>query len=123
MKKQTRIPTTFDEYLAGVPEPAHTTLLKIRKAIRDAAPREAVETISYGMPAFKYKKILMWFAAFEDHCSVFPGASVVAMLANELGKYSLSKGTIRFPLEKPLPARLIKKLVKARLAEIKDKKL
>jgi len=72
------------------------------------------------MPAFKWGKILVWFAAFEDHCSLFPGASVIGMLSDDLKKYSLSKGTIRFPLDKPLPASLIKKLVKARLAEIES---
>jgi len=118
MKKQTRIPKSIDEYLADVPEPARTTLLKIRKAIRDAAPKDAVETISYRMPAFKRGKILMWFAAFEDHCSLFPGASLVQSFAGDLTKYSVSKGTIRFPLDKPLPAALIRKLVKARLREI-----
>ncbi len=118
MKKQTQIPTTIDAYLAGVPEPARTTLLRVRKAIRDAAPKDATETISYRMPAFKYRKILVWFAAFEDHCSLFPGASVIASLADDLKRYSISKGTIRFPLDKPLPTSLIQKLVKARLAEI-----
>src|SRR5712692_1948698 len=77
-------PKSIDEYLAGVPEPARSTLNKVRAAIRSAAPREATETISYGMPAFKYKGVLVWFAAFSDHCSLFPTASVIEKFKNEL---------------------------------------
>ncbi|HUI42697.1 MAG TPA: DUF1801 domain-containing protein [Terriglobia bacterium] len=111
-----------DEYLAGVPEPARTTLNKVRAAIRSAVPPEATETISYGIPAFKYKGVLVWYAAFSDHCSLFPTASVIAAFKNELKGYSTSKGTIHFPVDQPLPATLLKKLVKARLAEQEHKK-
>ena len=113
---------TVDEYLARVPEPARSTLKKIRAAIRAAAPPDAIETISYGIPAFKYKGMLAWYAAFSDHCSLFPGASGIAAFADDLKKYSISKGTIRFPIDKPLPAALIKKLVKARTAENESKR-
>ena len=115
-------PKNVDEYLAGVPEPARGTLKKIRAAIRSAAPPEATETISYGMPAFKYKGMLAWFAAFSDHCSLFPTSSVIEAFKNELKSYSTSKGTIRFPTHKPLPAALVKKLVKARVTQIESKK-
>ncbi len=114
-------PQTVDEYLAGVPEPARSTLTKIRAAVRDAAPREATEAISYGMPTFKYKRYLVWFAAFSNHCSLFPTASVIESFKKELKGFSTSKGTIHFPVDKPLPAALIKKLVKARVAEIEIK--
>jgi uncharacterized protein YdhG (YjbR/CyaY superfamily) len=70
-------PRNMDEYLAGVPEPARSTLKKVRGAIRSAVPAEATECISYGMPAFKHKGVLVWFAAFSDHCSLFPTASVI----------------------------------------------
>ena len=113
---------SIDEYLAGVPEPARGTLIKTRAAIKAAAPSEATETISYSMPAFKYKGILVWYAAFADHCSLFPTASIVEAFKHELKDYSLSKGTIRFPLDKPLPAALVKKLVKARVAQIEGLK-
>jgi uncharacterized protein YdhG (YjbR/CyaY superfamily) len=113
---------TVDEYLANVPEPAHSTLQKVRAAMRSALPKEATEAISYQMPAFKYKGTLVWFAAFSKHCSLFPGASVIEAFKNELKDYRLSKGTIQFPVDKPLPAALVKKLVKARLAEIERKK-
>jgi uncharacterized protein YdhG (YjbR/CyaY superfamily) len=120
--KLKRAPKSVDEYLAGVPEPARSSLKKIRAAIRSAAPHEAIETISYQMPAFKYKGMLAWYAAFSNHCSLFPGASIVAAFRNELKNYSTSNGTIRFPTDKPLPAGLVKKLVKAKVAQNESKK-
>lgn len=116
------VPKDVDEYLAGIPEPARSTLNKIRAAIRSAVPPEATETISYRIPAFKYNGVLVWFAAFRDHCSLFPTASVVDAFKNELKGYSTSKGTIHFPTDKPLPTALVKKLVKARIAENEHKK-
>lgn len=115
-------PKTIDEYLARTPEPARGTLRTIRAAIRSAAPREAIETISYGMPAFKYNGVLAYFAAFSDHCSLFPTAAVMEQFKKELKNYSTSKGTIRFPVDKPLPASLVKKMVKARVKQIDGKK-
>jgi uncharacterized protein YdhG (YjbR/CyaY superfamily) len=113
---------TVDAYLARVSEPARGTLNKIRAAIRSATPREATETISYGIPAFKYNGVLVWFAAFSDHCSLFPTAAVIETFKNELKGFSISKGTIQFPTDKPLPAGLVKKIVKARIAQIQSKK-
>jgi len=110
-------PETVDEYIAATPEPARSAVKKIRAAIRSALPPDAAETISYGIPAFKRNKILVWFAAFSDHCSVFPTAAVIEKFQNELEGFSTSKGTIHFPLDKPVPAALIKKIVKARLAQ------
>ena len=115
-------PKTVDEYLEGVPEPARSTLNKIRAAIRSAGPPEATETISYRIPAFKYKGVLVWFAAFSNHCSLFPTASVIEEFKDELKGYTLSKGTIQFPTDKPLPAALVKKLVKARVKQMESKK-
>ena len=124
MKKASSVTANaVDAYLAGVAEPARTTLNKIRATIRAAAPPEATEAISYGMPAFQYKGPLMGFAAFTKHCSLFPmSASLVAEFAEELKDYRTSKGTIQFPLDKPLPAALVKKLVKARVAQNELKK-
>jgi uncharacterized protein YdhG (YjbR/CyaY superfamily) len=110
-------PRTIDEYLAGVSEPARSTLNKVRATIRSAAPPEATETISYRIPAFRYKGILVWFAAFSDHCSLFPTATVIAAFKDELKGYKISKGTIQFPTDKPLPAGLIRKIVQARVAQ------
>jgi uncharacterized protein YdhG (YjbR/CyaY superfamily) len=115
-------PKNVDEYLSRIPEPARSTLEKIRAAIRSAAPAEATETISYGIPAFKYKGVLVWFAAFSDHCSLFPTGAVIEAFKNELKGFSTSKGTIHFPTDKPLPAALVKKMVKARVAQIDNKK-
>jgi uncharacterized protein YdhG (YjbR/CyaY superfamily) len=115
-------PRNVDEYVARVPEPARSTLNKMRAAIRSAAPPQATETISYRMPAFKYKGVLVWFAAFSKHCSLFPTASVIEAFKNELKGFSTSKGTIHFPTDKPLPTALVKKLVKARVAQIESKK-
>ena len=115
-------PKNVDEYLAGVAEPARTTLNKIRAAIRSAVPPEATEVISYGIPAFKYKGPLVWFAAFSNHCSLFPTASVIEAFKDELKGFAKSKGTIHFPTDKPLPAALVKKLVKARVAQNESKK-
>jgi len=115
-------PKSIDEYLAGVPEPARSTLNNIRAAIRSALPPEAIETISYRIPAFKYKGILLWFAAFPDHCSLFPKASTIEAFKDELKGYSTSKGTIRFPVDQPLPATLVEKIVKARVAQNEKKK-
>ena len=108
----------MDEYLARVPEPARGTLNKVRAAIRSAVPSEATEAISYRIPTFKYKGPLVGFAAFSNHCSLFPmSVAVMKALRNELKSFQTSKGTIRFPLDKPPSAAFVKKLVKARLAE------
>jgi uncharacterized protein YdhG (YjbR/CyaY superfamily) len=115
-------PKTVDEYLAGVPEPARSTLNKVRAVIRSEVPPETTETISYGIPAFKNKKILVWFAAFSRHCSLFPTAAVIEEHKNELKGYPTSKGTIQFPTHKPLPTALIKKIVRARVAQSESKK-
>ncbi|MFN0104995.1 MAG: iron chaperone [Bryobacteraceae bacterium] len=111
-------PAAVDAYLDGVPEPARSTLRTLRAMIRAASPAEATEAISYGMPAFKYKGGLVGYAAFAKHCSFFPmSPAVIDAFEDELAKYETSKGTIRFSMEKPLPAALVKKLVKARVAE------
>jgi uncharacterized protein YdhG (YjbR/CyaY superfamily) len=111
-----------EEYLARVPEPARSTLEKVRAMIRAAAPAEATEVISYGMPAFHYKGALVAYAAFKKHCSFFPmNASLIDALGEELKGYRTSKGTLQFPLDKPLPAALVRKMVKARVAENKEK--
>src|SRR3979490_1856016 len=87
-----------EQYLAGVPEPARSTLNKIRAMIRSAAPPEATEAIGYGMPTFRYKGALIGFAAFSNHCSLFPmSAALLEAHKGELKGFHTSKGTIRFP--------------------------
>jgi len=112
---------TVDEYLARVPEPARGTLNKIRAAIKAAAPKDATETISYGIPAFRHKEVLIWFAAFAGHCSLFPTGAMIEKFKDELKGYTISKGTIQFPLNKPLAASLVKRMIKARVAYIAAK--
>ncbi len=117
------IAKSVDEYLSRVPEPARGTLKKTRALIRSVVPAEASESISYGIPSFKYKGWLVGYAAFANHCSFFPGA-LPGKFANELKRFPTSKGTIRFPVDKPLPAALVKKLVRARIAgnKLKEQK-
>jgi uncharacterized protein YdhG (YjbR/CyaY superfamily) len=125
MKRAAAVPKDIDEYLAGVPEPARATLSEVRAAIRSAVPPEATEAIGYRMPMFRYKggRGLVAFAAFSQHCSFFPmSLAVMRSLRSELKNFDVSKGTIRFPLDKPLPAALVKKMVKARIAEKERKK-
>jgi uncharacterized protein YdhG (YjbR/CyaY superfamily) len=105
-----------ESYLAACPEPHRTTLKKLRATIRSVVPRETTEVISYGMPAFHYKGGLVAYAAFKSHCSFFPmSGRIVEDFAEELKEFKTSKGTIQFPVDKPLPAPLVKKLVKAKL--------
>jgi uncharacterized protein YdhG (YjbR/CyaY superfamily) len=107
-----------ETYLARVPEPARTTLEKMRAMIRAAAPKDATEAISYGIPSFHYKGALVWYAAFKKHCSFFPmDLSLPDEFAEELKKYKTSKGTIQFPVDKPLPKALVARIVKARVTK------
>ena len=115
-------PKNIDDYLAGVPEPARSTLQKVRADIRSALPPGATETISYKIPAFKHDEVIIWFAAFANHCSIFPTARVIEQFKHDLKPFTISKGTIQFPTDKPFPAPLLKKMIKARLAQIAGKK-
>lgn len=109
-----------DAYLARLSPEKRATLEKIRKGIRAAAPK-AQEGMSYGMPAFIQGKPIAGYTASAKHCSYFPmSGSVIATLQHDLGGYDTSKGAIRFPIGKPLPTALIRKLVKARLVEIAE---
>ena len=121
MKKSAKrkpVPKTVDEYLAKVPEPQRTTLARVREVIQSVLPGEATEVISYRIPCVQYKGMLVGYAAFTDHCSLFGMSStLLGPFKEELKNYSTSKGTIRFAVDKPLPAALIKKLVKSAIAE------
>ena len=109
-------PQTIDEYLKPLSKEKRDALQNLRKAIQAAAPK-AEECISYDLPAFCVNgKFLVAFGAARDHCAFYPG-SVLQGFKDELKNYDTSKGTIRFAPEKPLPATLVRKLVKARVAE------
>ena len=107
-----------DDYFSRLPEGARATLEKLRKTIKSIVP-EATEVISYQIPAFKYQgRVLIWYAGFKEHCSLFPTAAVIKAHQSELKSYQVSKGTIRFPINKPMPATLVRKLVKARVKDL-----
>jgi uncharacterized protein YdhG (YjbR/CyaY superfamily) len=114
--KKTAPAQTVDDYLAALPEDVRDALEKLRTVIKAAAPK-ATEVISYQIPMYKHHGMLVGFAAFKDHCSFFPGAKPLATYKDELRAYKTSKGTIRFPIDQPLPAALVKKIVKSRIAE------
>ena len=114
--------TTIDEYLAPLDARKRATLEKLRRAIKAAAPG-AEECISYQIPAFRHGgRVLVFFAAATNHCSFFPGAHPIEAHKNDLKAYKTSKGTIRFPVDRPLPATLVRTLVKTRIAEFARKK-
>lgn len=112
---------TVDDYLAALPPEQRAALEKIRRTIRAAAPK-AEECISYGMPAFRLGgKPLVAYGATSRHCAFYPmSATTVGSFEAELSGYSTSKGTIRFSADKPLPAALVRKLVKARIVESQE---
>jgi uncharacterized protein YdhG (YjbR/CyaY superfamily) len=109
-------PQTIDEYLSPLSSEKRATLEKLRKAIKSAAPKSE-ECISYQLPAFRLNgRMLVCFAAWANHCAFYPGAYPIEAHKNELKAYETSKGTIRFPIDRPLPATLVRKLVKTRIA-------
>lgn len=114
----TDTPTTIDEYLAGVSDDKRAALEGLRKTIKAVAPK-AEECISYQMPAFRLNgKVLVAFGATANHCAFYlMSSSTIAVHKDELEGYDTSKGTIRFQPDQPLPAVLVRKLVKARIAE------
>ena len=108
---------TIDQYLARVSADKRAALEKLRSAIQLAAPK-AEECISYGIPAFRLDgKVLVFFGAATNHCAFYPGAYPIERHRDELEKYDTSKGTIRFRPDRPLPATLVRKLVRTRIAE------
>lgn len=112
---RTKTAATVDDYLAEVSPEARATLEKLRQTIKAVVPG-AVEVISYQVPTFKLDgRMLVSYAAFKNHCSFFPGAAPIKAHEDELKSYQTSKGTIRFATGKPLPAALVKKLVKTRI--------
>jgi uncharacterized protein YdhG (YjbR/CyaY superfamily) len=119
MKNNEKIPVakTVDEYLNRLPETTRATLEKMRKVIKAAAPM-AEEKISYQIPGYVYGGPVAYFAAFKSHCSYFTTShAIMKTFGDELKAYHTSGVTIHFPLSKPLPTLLVKKLVKAKLAE------
>ncbi len=120
MEEKKAPPKTIDEYIAQCQPDVQPILNKVRATIHEAAPG-AVEKISYQMPGFYLKGMLVWFAAFKDHISFFPKGSGVAAFKEELSAYKIAKGTIQFPLDRPIPYDLISRIVKFRVTENQKK--
>lgn len=118
-----KAPKTIDEYLKALPLKVQKTLGQVRNAIKAACP-DAEEIISYQIPAYKFKgHIIIYFAAFKNHCSIYAmGYSIIEEFRSLLKNYDISGTTIHFPLDKPLPASLVKKLVNARIKQNEERK-
>ena len=115
-------PTTIDEYIAQFPEDVQQILVRIRAVIKESAP-EAVEKISYQMPAFYLNGSLVWFAAYQRHIGFYPRPSGIEAFKEELSAYKWAKGSVQFPLDDPMPYELISAIVKFRVAEnLKNKR-
>lgn len=117
MKSSKAVPDTIDEYIAGFPAGIQQLLEQVRATIKKAAP-EAEETISYAMPAFRYQgKGLVYFSAFKEHIGFYPIPSGMKAFKKELSSYKTGKGSVQFPLDKPMPLKLITDIVKFRVKE------
>ena len=112
---------TIDEYIATFPKNIQSILEEMRQTIRDSAPK-AEEAISYQMPTFKLNGNLVYFAAFKNHIGFYPTSSAIEAFKEELSDYEVSKGTVRFPLNKPIPYDIVRKMVRYRVKENLDKK-
>ena len=116
MDSSKKIPRTIDEYMADFPAEARAIMQRMRELILQIAP-EATEKISYGIPTFVLGKNLVHFAAYEHHIGFYPSSSGIAHFAEELKEYETSKGTVRFPLDKPIPYDLVRRITEFRVAE------
>ncbi len=112
-------PQNIEEYIQAVPVELHDRLFKLHECIRAAAPG-SIESLKWSMPAYSYQKILVTFAVFKNHIGFYPMPSAIEAFAQDLSKYKTAKGSIQFPLDKPLPLPLIKKIVKFRVLESKE---
>ncbi|HEV7621578.1 MAG TPA: DUF1801 domain-containing protein [Flavisolibacter sp.] len=109
-------PISIDEYIAGFPKEVQKMLKDIRITIKKTAP-QAEEVISYAMPAFKFNGMLVWFAGYANHIGFYPGASGIEAFKKQLSVYKGAKGSVQFPLDKPIPLKLITKIVKFKVSE------
>jgi uncharacterized protein YdhG (YjbR/CyaY superfamily) len=120
MKGNEKVAANIGEYIASQPQEHREKLERLRETIHKAAPK-AQEVISYMMPAFKQNGVLVYFALFKNHIGFFPTGAGVAAFQKELKDYKTSKGTIQFPLDKPIPASLVTKITKYRAKEDAEK--
>jgi uncharacterized protein YdhG (YjbR/CyaY superfamily) len=112
---------TIDEYIATFPRNVQDILEELRRTIQNSAP-DAKETISYQMPTFKLNGNLVYFAAFKNHIGFYPTSSAISEFKKELSDYEVARGTVRFPINEPIPFDLIRKIVKYRVKENLDKR-
>ena len=122
MKPNQPAPENIDEYIAGFPKDIQELLQKVRATIRKAAP-DAEEAIKYQIPTFTLKGNLVHFAAFKNHIGFYPTPTGIEAFQEELSDYEVTKGTIRFPLDKPIPFDLISRIVELRVRETLEKAL
>ncbi len=113
--------TTVEEYIAAQPAKSRKQLQSLRKTIRQVAP-EAEEVISYNMPAFKHDGMLVWYGAHTQHIGLYPRTSAMAAFKDDLAGYKTSKGAIQFPIDKPIPTALVRKIIKFRVKENQAKR-
>ena len=113
-------PKTISEYIALAPKETRTKLREVRATIRAYAPG-AIESLKWGMPAFSYKRILITFAAFKRHIGFYPTPSAIKAFTKYLIKFKTATGSVQFPLDKPLPVSLIRKITQFRVKESIDK--
>jgi uncharacterized protein YdhG (YjbR/CyaY superfamily) len=111
-----RTPKNFDDYVDRFPKQVQQLLKKMRLTIKRAAP-QAKETISYGIPAFTLNGMLVWFAGFKNHIGFYPRASAITAFKKELSAYKRAKGSVQFPVDKPLPLALVSRIVKFRVKQ------
>ena len=116
---KTATPNNIDDYIAGFPRDVQETLQKIRGIIKDAAP-DAKETIKYRMPTFEVHGNLVHFAGFEKHIGFYPTPSAIEAFGSDLSGYKSAKGSVQFPLDKPLPSALIRRMVEFRVKESRN---
>ena len=107
---------TIDDYMSHFPREVQELLGQMRRTIRKTAPR-AEEAISYGIPGFKFNGSLVWFAGYKRHIGFYPGSSAIATFKKELSAYRVAKGSVQFPVDKPLPLALVSRIVKFRMKQ------
>jgi uncharacterized protein YdhG (YjbR/CyaY superfamily) len=120
MKKSQSQPSGIDDYISGSPEAVRGVLERVRAAIRKAAP-DATETIKYGIPTFVLGENLVHFAAFKKHIGFYPTPSAIVAFRDHLSGYTSAKGSVQFPLESPMPLKLIEQIVRFRVKEVRSK--
>ena len=111
-----KAPESIDEYIGTFPKEIRSKLESIRKAVKEEAP-DAKEVISYGMPAFKLNRVLVYFAAQQKHIGFYPTASGISAFEEELSQFKHSKGAVQFPIDEPVPLELVRKMVRFRVKE------